>query len=158
MGIDRGKRTYTTIAMVGKSRKVTIGNGKTAVAGWQALYRKLDRVAIEAGGQTFAVIGCRVFVLNPHQLAVIYRLMQKTDKEDSLKLAHMLEDIREKRLPAVPVPNDREMKWRKLVAAYRREQGNRNRVLNRLHTLFVSRGIMTVVKKDLAKAAGRGKR
>ena len=132
MGIDRGKRTYTTIAMVGKSRKVTIGNGKTAVAGWQALYRKLDRVAIEAGGQTFVVakeleaaVGCRVFVLNPHQLAVIYRLMQKTDKEDSLKLAHMLEDIREKRLPAVPVPNDREMKWRKLVAAYRREQGNR---------------------------------
>ncbi|MDR2499978.1 MAG: transposase [Treponema sp.] len=47
------------------------------------------------------------------------------------------------------------MKRRKLTAAYRREQGNRNRAINRLHALLVSRGITTVVKKYLAKAAGR---
>ncbi|MDR2482373.1 MAG: hypothetical protein LBD08_01935 [Treponema sp.] len=47
------------------------------------------------------------------------------------------------------------MKRRKLAAAYRREQGNRNRAVNRLHALFVSRGITAAAKKDLAKAAGR---
>jgi transposase len=47
------------------------------------------------------------------------------------------------------------MKRRKLAAAYRQEQGNRNRAINRLHALFVSRGITAAVRKDLAKAAGR---
>jgi hypothetical protein len=106
-------------------------------------------------GKLEAAVGCRVYVLNPHHLAVIYRSMKKTDKEDALKLAHLLEDTREERLPVVPVPTEREMKRRKLAAAYRREQGNRNRAINRLRALFVSRGITTVVKKDLAKAAGR---
>jgi transposase len=96
-------------------------------------------------------------VLNPHHLAVIYRSMKKTDKEDALKLAHLLEDTREERLPVVPVPSEGEMKRRKLVAAYRREQGNRNRAINRLHARLVSRGITTVVKKDLLPG-GRAQR
>ena len=142
-----------------------MSSGQTAAAGRQALYRKLkatDAVALEAGNLAFmmakeleAAVGCRVFVLNTHRLAIIYRSMKKTDKEDALKLAHILEDTREERLPVVPVPSDREIERRKLVAAYRREQGSRNRALNRLHALFVGRGIPAVVKKDLAKAAER---
>jgi hypothetical protein len=119
-------------------------------------------VALEAGSLAFlmakeleAAVGCRVYVLNPHHKAVIYRSMKKTDKENALKLARLLEDTREEPLPVAPVPSGREMKWRKLTAAYRREQGNRNRAINRLRALFVSRGITAVVKKDLAKAAGR---
>ena len=142
-----------------------MSSGQTTAAGRQALYRKLkatDAVALEAGNLAFmmakeleAAVGRRVFVLNTHRLAVICRSMQKTDQEDALKLAHILEDTREERLPVAPVPSDREMEWRKLVAAYRREQGSRNRALNRLHALFVGRGIPAVVKKDLAKAAER---
>ena len=44
--------------------------------------------------------GCRVYVLNPHRPTVIYRSMKKTDKEDALKPAHILEDMKEERLPA----------------------------------------------------------
>jgi transposase len=138
---------------------------ESGAAGRQALYRKLkgtDKAALKAGSLAFlmageleAAAGCRVYVLNPHHLAVICRPMKKTDKEDALKLARLLEDIREERLPAVPVPGGREMKRRKLTAAYRREQGSRNRAVNRLHALLVSRGITAAVKKDLAKAAGR---
>ncbi|MDR2484950.1 MAG: hypothetical protein LBD55_06110, partial [Treponema sp.] len=131
----------------------------------QALYRKLkaaDRVALEAGSLAFLMAGklegaagCRAYALNPHHLAAICRPMKKTGKEGALKSARLLEDTREGRLPVVPVPGGREMKRRKLAAAYRREQGNRNRAINRLHALYVSRGITAAVKKGLAEAAGR---
>jgi transposase len=157
VGIDLGKRTYE-VAIVGENGKVIKSNGKTFAAGRQALYKKLrlgDKVAIEAGNMAFIMakeieraVGCRVYVLNPSQLALIYGSMKKTDKEDSLKLAHILEDCREQRLPLVPVPSDKEMMRRKLVASYRRVQSSRNRYINQLHGLFVSQGITTKVKKD----------
>jgi len=164
VGIDLGKRTYEA-AFVGKGGKVTMSNGKTAVYGRQVLYKKLrsgDKVAVEAGNLAFtmakeiaAAVGCRVYVLNPSQLAVIYASMKKTDREDSLKLAHILEDCNEARLPIVPVPSDREMNRRKLLASYRRAQQDRNRALNQLHGLFVSQGITTKVRSDLSTAANR---
>jgi transposase len=164
VGIDLGKRTYT-MAIVGKRGKVTMSNGKTTVEGRQALYRKLeadDRVALEAGNLAFlmakeieAAVGCRVHVLNPHRLALIYRSMKKTDKEDALKLAHILEDTREERLPEVAKPSEQEIQRRKLLSSYRWAQGERNRAINRLHGQFVAAGITTVVKKDLATGEDR---
>ena len=164
VGIDLGKRTYT-VAIVGKRGAVKLSNGKTTVEGRQALYRKLeagDKVALEAGNLAFlmakeliAAVGCEVRVLNPSNLALIYGSMKKTDKEDALKLAHILEDYKDERLPVVPVPSDQEMQRRKLLSSYRNEQGNRNRAINRLHALFVHQGITTIVKKDLATAEDR---
>jgi transposase len=164
VGIDLGKRTYE-MTIVGENGKAVMSNGKTYVPGRQALYKKLrygDKVALEAGNMAFimakeieASVGCRVYVLNPSQLAIIYGSMKKTDKEDSLKLAHILEDCREERLPLVPVPGDKEMGRRKLLAGYRRAQQSRNRDINQLHGLFVSQGITTMVKSDMATAANR---
>jgi transposase len=102
-----------------------------------------------------AAVGCEVRVLNPSQLALIYGSMKKTDKEDALKLAHILEDCKDERLPLVPVPSDEEMKRRKLLGSYRREQQSRNRMINRLHALFVAQGVTSVVKSDLATAEAR---
>ena len=159
VGIDLGKRTYEAV-IVGESGKVTKSNGKTTVAGRQWLYKKLragDKVALEAGNMAFimakeieAAAGCRVYVLNPSHLALIYGSMKKTDKEDALKLAHILEDCKEERLPLVPVPTDKEMKRRKILACYRRGQQSRNREINRLHGLFVAQGITTKVRADLS--------
>jgi len=164
VGIDLGKRTYE-MAIVGTGGKVTRSNGKTTVAGRQALCKKLrphDKVALEAGNLAFmlakeieAAVGCRVYVLNPSQLSVIYQSMKKTDKEDSLKLAHILEDFREERLPVVPVPNDQEMRRRKIVGGYRRAQQSRNRDINKLHALFLAQGITTKVRADLSTAEER---
>lgn len=164
VGIDLGKRTYT-VAIVGKRGAVKLSNGKTTVEGRQALYRKLeagDKVALEAGNLAFimakeliAAVGCEVRVLNPSHLALIYGTMKKTDKEDALKLAHILEDYKDERLPVVPIPSEKEMQRRKLLSSYRNEQGSRNRALNRLHALFVHQGITTIVKKDLATGENR---
>jgi transposase len=164
VGIDLGKRAYE-VAMVGKDGKVARSNGPTTSTGRQGLYQKLgggDKVALEAGNMAFimakeigAAVGCRVYVLNPSQLQIIYKSMKKTDKEDSLKLAHLLEDFKEERLPTVPVPGEQEMGRRKLLANYRRAQQSRNREINRLHSLFVAQGITTKVRKDLATAVQR---
>jgi len=166
VGIDLGKRTYE-MAIVGKQGKVTFTNGKTTIEGRQMLYKKLcskDKVALEAGNLAFimakeieAIVGCQVYVLNPYQLVIIYKSMKKTDKEDSLKLAHILEDTREERLPTVAVPSDEEMRRRKLLASYRREQQSRTRALNRLHSLFLAQGITTIRKKNLDTVASRKK-
>jgi transposase len=76
--------------------------------------------------------------------------MKKTDKEDALKLAHILEDCREERLPVVAVPSDKEMHRRKLLAGYRRAQQSRSREINKLHALFLAQGITTIVRADLS--------
>jgi transposase len=165
VGIDLGKRTYV-VAIVGKGGKVTKSNGNTHAAGRQELYRKLrsgDKVALEACSLAFtmakeigsALEGVQVYVLNPSRLAIVYASMKKTDKEDSLKLAHILEDFNESRLPVVPVPGEKEIKRRKLLAGYQRAQRSRNRYINQLHALFVSQGITTKLRKDLSTAASR---
>lgn len=164
VGIDLAKRTYQ-VAIAGKKGKAVLSNGKTCADGRAALYGKLrpgDMVALEAGNMAFIMakeigkaVGCRVYVLNPSQLAVIYRSMKKTDKEDALKLAHILEDCREERLPTVALPGDREMLRRKLLAASGKATSCRTAAINRLHALFVSQGITTVAKRDLAAAAAR---
>ena len=164
IGIDLGKKSYQ-VAFVGKGGKVMMSNGKTHPDGRQALYKKLrpqDKVAIEAGSMAFtmakeieAAVGCLVYVLNPHQLAVIYASMKKTDKEDALKLAHILEDCREERLPVVAVPSDKEMMRRKLLASSRRVIQDRNRYINQLHGQFVSQGITTVTRSELSTAENR---
>jgi transposase len=81
--------------------------------------------------------------------------MKKTDKEDALKLAHILEDYQEERLPLVAVPSDKEMYRRKLLGCYRRAQQSRNREINRLHSLFVAQGITTKVRSDLSEGEAR---
>jgi transposase len=163
VGIDLGKRTYE-VAIVEKGA-VKKSNGRTCVSGRQSLYKKLrptDKVAFEAGNLAFiiakeleAVVGCLVYVLNPSHLPLIYGSMKKTDKEDSLKLAHILEDFQEERLPVVPVPSEEEMKKRKLLAGYRRAQQGRSREINKLHALFLAQGITTVLRKDLSTGEQR---
>jgi hypothetical protein len=94
-------------------------------------------------------------VLNPSHLPVIYATDNKTDKEDALKLAHLLTGRPDSRLPLVPVPDDREMRRREILGSYRREKRSRNRNINRLHALFVHQGIVTVVRKDPATEESR---
>jgi len=164
VGIDLGKRTYE-MAVVGKGGKVTKSNGKTYPFARRGLYNKLrpgDKVALEACSLAFIMakeievaVGCKVYVLNPGRLSIIYKSMKKTDKEDALKLAHILEDFSEARLPIVAVPSDKEMMRRKILANYRRTDRDRTRNINLLHALFVSQGITTIKKKDLETAEVR---
>ena len=98
-----------------KNGTTAASSGKTCAAERQAQHRKLrpgDKAALQAGNMTKeieAAVGRKMYVLNPPRLVVICRLMKKTDKEDALKLAHLLGDFREERLPTAVVPSDKEM-------------------------------------------------
>jgi transposase len=164
VGIDLGKRTYT-MAVIGKTGKVSHSNGRTDSEGRAALYGKLekgDKVGLEAGNLAFVMAKeimerakCEVVVLNAGKLALIYGSMKKTDKEDALKLARILEQFREGQLPLVPLPSEREMRRRKLIQSHKRAVKLRVQMINLLHGLFVHQGITTVNKKDLAERESR---
>jgi transposase len=164
VGIDLGKRTYT-MAVIGKTGKTSHSNGRTDSEGRAALYGKLeksDKVGLEAGNLAFMTakeiierVGCEVVVLNAGKLALIYGSMKKTDKEDALKLARILEQFREEQLPLVPLPSEREMRRRKLIQSHKRAVKLRVQMINLLHGLFVHQGITTVSKKELAERERR---
>jgi len=159
VGIDLGKREYT-MAIIGRNGKIVDHHGKTNIPGRQALYRLLersDKVALEAGNLTFRMareiqeqVGSEVRILNPSKLPFIWDAPTKTDKEDARKLAMLIEERRDEKLPIVPLPSEKEQERRKVIANYSREMESRTRLINQLHTLFVSQGITTVVKKDLS--------
>jgi transposase len=164
VGIDLGKREYT-LAVIGKNGKMGIHQGKTSISGRQGLYRlleKTDKVALEAGNLAFIVareimerVGSEVRVLNAAKLPFIWDAPTKTDKEDAMKLAHLVEERRDEKLPIVPLPSEEELGRRKLLANYSREVRNRTRQLNTLHALFVHQGQTTVVRKQLATGEKR---
>jgi hypothetical protein len=75
-----------------------MSNGLTNSDGRLKFYRQLrkeDTVALESGAMSFMMakemeraVGCKVIVLQPSKLAVIYRSMKKTDKS-ATKLPRM---------------------------------------------------------------------
>jgi transposase len=164
VGIDLGKRTYEACA-ISRSVPNERWNGKTDSEGRKRLATRLrygDVVGVEAGSTAFHIArtlqivnGVRVLVLNPGKLAVIYASMKKTDKEDALKIARLLETMREEYLPVVPLPSEAEEDMRRLAGSQVFLKKERTRLINRLHALFVTSGNTTVTKKDLARDACR---
>jgi len=164
VGIDMGKREYT-MAIIGANGKMKDFHGKTSSQGRQALFRLLtrtDKVALEAGNLAFIMayeiqeqVGSEVRVLNSAKLPFIWDAPTKTDKEDARKLARLVEERRDEKLPIVPLPSKKEIGRRKLIANYGREVKGRTRYLNLLHAMFVHQGHTTVVKKNLATSERR---
>jgi hypothetical protein len=72
-----------------------------------------------------------------------------------MKLAHLVEERRDEKLPIVPLPSEKEIERRKTLASYNREMRNRTRHINTLHAIFVHQGHTTIVKKNLATAEKR---
>jgi len=164
VGIDLGKREYT-MAIISTKGKMILHKGKTSVQGRAALYKlleKSDKIALEAGNLAFIMameiqerVGSEVRVLNSAKLPFIWDTPTKTDKEDAMKLAHLVEERRDEKLPIVPLPSEKEIERRKTLSSYGREMRNRVRHINTLHAIFVHQGHTTIVKKNLATAEKR---
>jgi len=164
VGIDLGKRTYVACA-ISRGGSLEQWHGKTDGVGRDHLAVRLrygDVVGVEAGSTAFHIArrlqtvgGVRVVVLDPGKLAVIYASMKKTDKEDALKIARLLETMREEYLPIVPLPTEAEEDMRRLAGSQIFLKKERTRLINRFHALFMTAGITTVTKKDLARDESR---
>jgi hypothetical protein len=96
-----GKRTYTPLAVTGKSGKATCGNGRTGIEGQRALHKKPEKtgkIALGAGNgalvpaeETMFRAGRDAVVPRTGKPVPIYGPMKKTDKEESLKPARVIE-------------------------------------------------------------------
>jgi transposase len=162
VGIDLGKFDYT-MAIIDRNGKMSIRVGKTCLQGRTSLYRLLeegDKIALEAGNLAFLMareiqqqVGSEVRVLNSAKLPFIWDAPTKTDKEDARKLAMLVQERSDEKLPIVPLPSEEEMERREVVSNYSREMRGRTRTINTLHSLFVKQGITTVVRKNIATVA-----
>ncbi|EMO38919.1 transposase [Leptospira noguchii serovar Autumnalis str. ZUN142] len=87
-----------------------------------------DVVGLEAGSQSFRIAksilnkGIQVIVLNPGDLATIYQSLKKTDKEDSLKIARLIQRFPIEELPVVPIPTTRPLG--SVVLSFQRDLSN----------------------------------
>ena len=159
MGIDLGKRTHET-KIIWKDGKVTGTNGKTSPEGRKKIYdllRASDRVAIEVCslGMVMAKeikeqVGCDVVLLNPSQVALIYRSVKKNDKEDALKLARLVQKYTDDELPT-----EHEESIRQILTELKQLKNDRTKEINRLHAVFLECGITELKRKDLATNENR---
>jgi transposase len=72
-----------------------------------------------------------------------------------MKLAHLVEERRDEKLPIVPLPSEKEIERRKTLSSYGREMRNRTRHINTPPAIFVNQGHTTAVRKNLATVEKR---
>lgn len=158
VGIDLGKREMQAVRVC-DGKKLEWFKCGTNAAGEQKLrswVRSTDTVVLEAGGQTFRIAkrliqeGCDVIVLNPGDIALIYKSLKKTDKEDCLKLARLAQRHPREELPVVQIPDDETVAMRRLATSqsYWSKTGATHK--NHLHSLFTEAGLTDISKKHLA--------
>jgi transposase len=164
VGVDLAKRSME-VCFLSEDGAVERRSYRTDDEGRQRLgaaLRKNDCVAVEACSLAFVLsrqlereVGCRVYILNPGKLAVIWQSTRKTDKEDSYKLASLIQRFREDELPIVAVPTEREEKMRGSVSMKHYLVKLRTSLLNRLHAIYVQAGMTFVKKSDISTKKAR---
>jgi transposase len=164
VGIDLAKRTME-VCIVSDGAAIERHGFKTDAEGRELLCRLLrkgDTVALEVCAYATGLVrqlnreaGCKVVMLNPGQLQVIWKSAKKTDKEDALKLARLVQRFPEEELPVVPLISEEEEDTRYNVSTARYLKEKRVAAVNRLHSLYVRAGIVDVTKKDLKTAERR---
>jgi len=165
VGIDLAKRSYVAHAIDPAKKAAVIWDGRTDDEGIRRLCAKLrptDRVGIECCSFAFylakvlaAKVGCRVLVLNAGDLPLIYKSVKKTDLEDAGKLAWLLNKMADEELPVVASPSEKEEYRRALVSELASKKKARTALINRLHSLFVRQGIVTIGKENLRTVENR---
>ncbi|EQA81365.1 transposase [Leptospira alstonii serovar Pingchang str. 80-412] len=117
VGIDCGKKSLEVVRInsensLERRQFSTTESGISSLLKWLTLN---DIVGLEAGSQSFRIAksilnkGIQVIVLNrrlssflnPGDLATIYQSLKKTNKEDSLKIARLIQRYPIEELPVV---------------------------------------------------------
>jgi len=165
VGIDLAKRSYVAHIIDPNSEKAQIWEGKTDTGGIDRLCAKLqphDRLGMECCAFAFRLakilqerVHCKVLVLNPGELAIIYKSVKKTDLADAGKIAWLLNRHPDEELPTVTLPTEQEEHRRALVSELRSKKKARTALINRLHSLFVRQGLVVLTKEDLRTARNR---
>jgi transposase len=157
VGIDLGKRKLDAIR-IDQNGSVERRIFSTDMKGRNMLLKWLkpnDIVGMETGNLAFFLADMmqknkiEVYVLNAGQIQLIYNSLKKTDKEDALKLARLVQRIPVEELPVVRIPDEYEKKARALLTNQEYWVTSRTRAYNYLHSILCNNGITTVTKKEL---------
>ena len=118
VGIDLGKRKITA-AKVREDGTIQRFESGTSPVDLDKLVQWVagsERVALETGNLAFKLArkirneaGVDAVVLNSSELATIYASLKKTDREDALKLARLVQRIPVAELPTVTIPTELEI-------------------------------------------------
>jgi transposase len=164
VGVDLAKKSME-VCVLQEGKAAVRASYRTDASGRGRLassLRKDDTVAVEACALAFVLarqlereVGCRVHVLNPGKLAVIWQSTRKTDKEDAYKLALLIQRYPEEELPLVAVPGEREESMRAVVSMKHYLVVLRTSMLSRLHAVYVQAGTTFVKKSELDSEAAR---
>ena len=164
VGIDLGKKTLKAVALT-DAEKPDWFKGTTHAEQLDKLrqwVRPGDLVALEAGNLAFRLAkflrqkeNINVIVLNPGELATIYASLKKTDKEDALKIARLVQRIPVTELPTVTIPSDLEMERRALATESELYLKSRTKLINRFHALLHNGGVSDVSRTDLQNQSKR---
>ncbi|KAA1293374.1 IS110 family transposase [Leptospira interrogans serovar Geyaweera] len=163
VGVDCGKKSIEVVRInsensLERRQFSTTESGINNLLQWLTLN---DIVGLEAGSQSFRIAksilnkGVQVIVLNPGNLATIYQSLKKTDKEDSLKIARLIQRHPIEELPTVPIPNDEEEDNRRLCSEHENWTKQLTQGKNRLHSLFTQAGLTQITKKHLRTKVSR---
>ncbi len=167
VGIDLGKRKITAAKIFddGRIERLECGTTPGEIAKLVQWIDKAERVALEAGNLAFRLArqiakeaATQVVVLNPGELATIYASLKKTDKEDALKLARLVQRFPVEELPTVSLPTELEIEQRALVTEHESFTRIRTMLINRLHAIFHNEGITDVTRVQLKNSQKRADR
>jgi transposase len=166
VGIDIGKADLHVCRVLpgNEKERLKTSTGQAGLVQLRNWLRPGDRVALESGNQAFRIAkfllaetDCEVFVLNAGDLAVIYRSMKKTDKEDSLKLARLIDKFEPGELPVVAIPSDDEEEARRIIKEREIYKKQIVSAKNHLHSIALNAGLTHYQKRHFNAKKNREK-
>jgi len=162
--VDLGKKIMH-VTILQENCKPVFFKEKTTIDGCMKMIKELqdsDTVALEAGNLAFSIArqiqkesSAQVLVLNPGKLSTIYNSLKKTDKEDSLKLARLIQRIPASERPTVTLPTELEEEERSLIREITFLRQQRNRLVCRLHSVFVNSDLVKMKRSNLRTEGNR---
>lgn len=164
VGIDLGKRKISAAKVFddGTIQRFESGTSPADLARLAQWVADAERVALETGNLAFKLArkisketSVDVVVLNSSELATIYASLKKTDREDALKLARLVQRIPVAELPVVTIPTELEMEQRTLVTEHESFTRVRTMLINRLHAIFHNEGMTDVTRVQLKNTEKR---
>jgi transposase len=159
IGLDLAKRSFTVCYLEEDDNYSvrTFINSGDGIAAFQAELKSDDRVALEAGLNSYFFydvlkpVVAEVVVVSPGQFAVITHSKKKTDRNDAIALARFL---KLGWLPTVEVPDKRIRELRQLFGA-RELLVKTSRSLKNMGHAVLARNGLTGSKADFATHVGR---
>ena len=119
--VDIGKKSLECLRLFSSYRMERLKTSTHELNHFLKWIKPEDTVAFEAGNQAFRLVRllksrtkAQVLVLNPGDLAMIYRTLNKTTKKDTLELTRLVTRIYMDELPEIPFPSEHKENARRL--------------------------------------------